>query len=89
MTKGTCHKSHSTYKEHLLYSTQEGTYVHSAALSIFLLLISIDVGPFYAWLTLYMKLISLLYIIIYNLSFEINIYMISFIISLNIFLAIL
>jgi len=29
-------------------------------------LISIDVGPFDAWLTLNMKLISMLYIIIYN-----------------------
>ena len=57
---------------------------------IWLLLILIDVGPFDAWLTLYMKLISLLYIIVYNLSFGINIYIIiHFIISLNIFVVIL
>jgi len=34
MTKGTSHNNHSTYKEHLLYSTQEGTYVHSATINV-------------------------------------------------------
>ena len=56
---------------------------------IWLLLISIDVGPFDAWLTLNMNFISLLYMIIYNLSLEINICRIIFIISLNMFVTIL